>query len=100
MSKSTLMRCLLNGLPLLFSGDYSFFFHYETFDLGYFFLLPYANSNKKYQICMKLKVDDVMQSLRQAFNSAWQATSPTSVCDMCPLHHLHQLCMQLEGNDV
>ena len=26
MSKSTLMRCLLNGLPLLFSGDYSFFF--------------------------------------------------------------------------
>ena len=46
MSKSTLMRCLLNGLPLLFSGDYSFFFHYETFDLVYFFLWPYANSNK------------------------------------------------------
>ena len=46
MSKSTLMRCLLNGLPLLFSGDYSFFFHYETFELVYFFLLPYANSNK------------------------------------------------------
>ena len=47
MSKSTLMRCLLNGLPLLFSGDYSFFFfHYETFDLVYFFLLSYANSNK------------------------------------------------------
>ena len=30
-----LMRCLLNGLPLLFSGDYSFFFHYEMFDLVY-----------------------------------------------------------------
>lgn len=38
-----------------------------------------------------------MQSLRQAFNNAWQASGPTSVCDMCPLHHLHQLCVQLEG---
>ena len=38
-----------------------------------------------------------MQSLRQAFNNAWQAAGPTSVCDMCPLHHLHQLCVQLEG---
>ncbi|RMX40307.1 hypothetical protein pdam_00008698 [Pocillopora damicornis] len=42
-------------------------------------------------------VDEVMQSLRQAFNSAWQAAGPTSVCDMCPLHQLHQLCVQLEG---
>lgn len=42
-------------------------------------------------------VDEVMQSLRKAFNSAWQAAGPTSVCDMCPLHHLHQLCVQLEG---
>ena len=31
MSKSTLMRCLLNGLPLLFSGDYSFFFTMKRF---------------------------------------------------------------------
>ena len=38
-----------------------------------------------------------MQSLRQAFNSAWQAAGPTAVCDMCPLHHLHQLCVQLDG---
>lgn len=38
-----------------------------------------------------------MQSLRQAFNNAWQAAGPSSVCDMCPLHHLHQLCVQLEG---
>lgn len=45
-------------------------------------------------------VDDVMQSLRQAFNSAWQAAGPTAVCDMCPLHHLHQLCVQLDGCTV
>ncbi|XP_078370513.1 TBC1 domain family member 1-like [Oculina patagonica] len=48
----------------------------------------------------ELLVDDVMQSLRRAFNNAWQATGPTSVCDMCPLHHLHQLCVQLEGHTV
>ena len=39
----------------------------------------------------------MMQSLRQAFHNAWQAAGPPSVCDMCPLHHLHQLCAQLEG---
>ena len=38
-----------------------------------------------------------MRSLKQAFHIAWQATGPTSVCEMCPLHHLHQLCVQLEG---
>ena len=54
----------------------------------------------KYNLKQFFKVDEVMQSLRQAFNSAWQAAGPTSVCDMCPLHQLHQLCVQLEGELV
>lgn len=55
---------------------------------------------RKYNLKQCFKVDEVMQSLRQAFNSAWQAAGPTSVCDMCPLHQLHQLCVQLEGELV
>ncbi|KAK3728848.1 hypothetical protein QZH41_020235 [Actinostola sp. cb2023] len=42
-------------------------------------------------------VDSVMRSLKQAFHAAWQATGSTNVCELCPLHHLHLMCTQLEG---
>jgi hypothetical protein len=38
-----------------------------------------------------------MKSLRQAFNSAWQAVGSTAACENCPLHKLHRLCQELEG---
>ncbi|XP_001632545.3 TBC1 domain family member 1 isoform X2 [Nematostella vectensis] len=45
-------------------------------------------------------VDSVMRSLKEAFHAAWQAAGSTKVCELCPLHHLHQLCTQLENLQV
>ena len=44
-----------------------------------------------------VQVDKIMKSLRQAFNSAWQAVGSTAACENCPLHKLHRLCQELEG---
>lgn len=45
----------------------------------------------------KDEVDNLMKSLRGAFNSAWQTVGSTAPCENCPLHKLHCLCQHLQG---
>ncbi|XP_070552767.1 TBC1 domain family member 1-like isoform X2 [Ptychodera flava] len=43
-------------------------------------------------------VDEILLTLRQAFHSALQTSHV--ICETCPMHQLHKLCLELEGQSV
>lgn len=47
---------------------------------------------------MSLQVEEVLQALRLAFETAFQENTKNQVvCEDCPMHQYHKLCQQLEG---
>ncbi|XP_077983763.1 TBC1 domain family member 1-like isoform X2 [Glandiceps talaboti] len=40
-------------------------------------------------------VDEILLTLRQAFHSALQTSHV--ICETCPMHQLHKLCLEIEG---
>ena len=44
------------------------------------------------------QVEEIMQALQQAFHSAFQQSVKNHiVCELCPMHQLHKLCQEIEG---
>ncbi|XP_071497303.1 TBC1 domain family member 1-like [Diadema antillarum] len=42
-------------------------------------------------------VDCIMNTLRQAFNAALHHSKLHVICETCPMHQLHKLCQEVEG---
>jgi hypothetical protein len=47
----------------------------------------------------RLQVEELMLTLKQAFQSAFQQSSDKDhvICELCPMHQMHKLCQQLES---
>ena len=51
-------------------------------------------------VLVSLQVEEVLQALRLAFETAFQENSrQLVVCEACPMHQYHKLCQEVEGKN-
>ena len=70
-----------------------------TYD-NYMYMYAYTTSRScSIETVVSLQATAVMDSFKSSFMQAL-SSSPTSMCDTCPLKQLHSLCQNLEGEST